>query len=216
LARVQERLGHNLPLGTLFSAPTVEKLAAVLQRKLEVETAGSLVPLRLEGNRPPLFLIAGVGGHVFTFHKFARLLGADQPTYGVKAIGIDGTRRTPDRFEEVAAEYVREITTLRPHGPYLLGGYSIGAVVALEVALQLQKRGEEVPLLLAFDAYAPGYPPRRSFLRRLPLHVNRLLFPPAGRGRWPYLQQRLVSVKERLYRRLGLGHRNALPVPGLD
>jgi thioesterase domain-containing protein/acyl carrier protein len=216
VAKVRSRLGHTLPLSALYSAATVEKLALYLQARLEATGEHSVVPLHETGSRPPLFLIAGVGGHVFTFHKFARLLGADQPTYGVKAIGIDGIRRTPDRFEEVAAEYVREITTLRPHGPYLLGGYSIGAVVALEVALQLQKRGEEVPLLLAFDAYAPGYPPRRSFWRRLSLHLNRLLVPPAGRRRWPYLRQRMLSLKERVYRRLGLGHRIPLPVPGLD
>ena len=133
LTRVQERLGLSLPLGALFAAPTVETLAAVLQRKLEAGTAGSLVPLREEGSRPPVFLIAGIGGHVFTFHKFGRLLGPDQPAYGVKAIGVDGAARTPDRIEDIAARYAEEITAERPDGPIVLGGYSIGGASGVRV-----------------------------------------------------------------------------------
>src|SRR5205814_643816 len=128
-----------------LAAPTVEKLARVLHAHLEAGSDRSVVPLQEGGTQPPLFLIAGVGGHVFTFHKFARLLGGDQPVYGVKAIGVDGKRKPLDCMEAIAAEYVKEITAVCPQGPYLLGGYSVGAVVALELALQLTARGHAVP-----------------------------------------------------------------------
>ncbi|MGV3722494.1 MAG: c-type cytochrome domain-containing protein, partial [Actinomycetota bacterium] len=66
---------------------TIRELAGLIQSKLELE-GGTVVPLNEEGSQPPLFLIAGAGGHVFTFHKFARLLGQDFPAYGMKAIGV--------------------------------------------------------------------------------------------------------------------------------
>ncbi len=215
LARVQERLGHSLPLGTLFAAPTVEKLAAVLQKRLEAGTAGDLVPLREEGNRPPLFLIAGIGGHVFTFHKFARLLGPDQPAYGVKAIGVDGSARTPDRIEDIAARYAEQIVAERPDGPIVLGGYSIGALVAFELAVQLQAAGRQVGPLIVFDAAAPGYPRPKPLPRRLVIHLSTLV---SGRGidRRAYLRERFVNMKRRLLRAAGLAAWAAPTIEGLD
>jgi amino acid adenylation domain-containing protein len=215
LSRVQERLGHSLPLGALFAAPTVEKFAAVLQKKLEIGTAGDLVPLREDGHRPPLFLIAGIGGHVFTFHKFARLLGPDQPSYGVKAIGVDGSARTPDRIEDIAARYAEEIIEERPDGPVVLGGYSIGALVAFELALQLQAAGRQVGPLVVFDAAAPGYPRPKPLPRRLLIHLATLV---TGHGvsRRAYFRERLTKTKHRLLRAAGLMSWTAPTIEGLD
>jgi amino acid adenylation domain-containing protein len=211
ISAVRDRLGHAVPLGTLYGAPTVERLAAVIQNRLEAGSERSLVPLRESGHRPPLFMIAGVGGHVFAFHKFARLLGSDQPCYGVKSIGVDGTRPPPERIEDVAAEYVREIIAVRPDGPCVLSGYSIGAVIAFEVALQLRALGRAVPLLVAFDASAPGYlhPP---VLTRAKLHFQNLFLRGGG---WAYVRQRLVNLREKWNWTTGRGHRNAPTVPGL-
>ena len=206
LTRVQERLGHSLPLGALFAAPTVEKLAAVLQRKLEIGTAGSLVPVRDEGTRPPVFLIAGVGGHVFTFHKFGRLLGPEQPAYGVKAIGVDGSTDSPDRFEDIAARYAEEIAAERPDGPVILGGYSIGGLIAFELALQLQAAGRQVGPLIVFDGSAPDYPRLRPLPQRLFAHLVNL-FRCRGAERWTYVRQRLGQLKQRLLRATGLSAR---------
>ena len=194
LSRVQERLGHCLPLGTLFSAPTVEKLAAVLKKKLDVATAGSLVPVREGGGRPPVFLFAGVGGHVFTFYRFGRLLGPDQPAYGVKAIGVDGSAESPGSFEEIAARYAAEIAAARPDGPVVLGGYSIGALVAFELALQLQAAGRPVGPLIVFDGAAPDFPRLKPFPRRLLTHLDVLI---NGRGfrRWTYVRRQARPVE---------------------
>src|SRR5205085_2963988 len=215
MGRIRSRLGHTLPLDALFTAPTVERLAAVLQRRLEAGTGRSIVPLQEEGSAPPLFLIAGVGGHVFTFHKFARLLGADQPTYGVKAIGVDGSEAPPDRVEAIAARYVREITELRPHGPYLLGGYSIGAYAALETALQLRALGHEVGLLVVFDMVAPGYPKPLPVWRRALIHA--WTFARLGwRAKGNYLAARLTNLRSRVLRGLGLTAWVAPEIEGVD
>ena len=139
VSRIETRLGHKVPLETLFTAPTVRELAAVIQRKLELG-GGVVVPLNETGSYPPLFLIAGAGGHVFAFHKFSRMLGADYPVYGMKAVGADGSSRRspgwrhrgplPGRDRQGPAE-----------GPYVLAGYSVGGLVAFELALQMRRRG---------------------------------------------------------------------------
>jgi amino acid adenylation domain-containing protein len=215
VAKIKLQLGHTIQLGTLFAAPTVEKLAGVLERSLETGTGSSIVPLREEGASPPLFMIAGVGGHVFTFHKFARLLGNEQPTYGVKAIGVEGNEEPPDRIEDIAARYLQEITALRPDGPYLLSGYSVGATVAFELALQLQARGKKVERLIVFDMVAPGYPKPLPVHKRLWIHTNNFFKLPFA-GKKSYLSERFWNVKGRVFRALGLGIYNAPAIEGVD
>jgi len=215
MARIKTQLGHSLPLGALFAAPTIEKLGKVMQDNLEAGTGTSIVPFNEQGSKPPLFMIAGVGGHVFTFHRFAQMLGKDQPVYGVKAVGIDGTTRPPDRIEDIAAIYAKEITALRPHGPYLLSGYSIGAVVAYELALQLRRAGHKVELLIVFDMNAPGYPKRLPLPRRVLMHLGN--FARLGmQEKKSYLAERIGNVKVRLLRKLGLGVLNAPEIQGVD
>lgn len=204
LNQVKERLGHTLPLGIIFEANTVEKMAAALQHQLEAGSERCLVPLNESGSRPPLFLIAGVGGHVFTFHKFARMLGQNQPSYGLKAIGVDGSRRPPDRIETIAAEYVAEILAARPQGPYLLGGYSIGALIAYEVGLQMQARGLDVGPLVVFDCPAPGYPIPLALRRRVGIHL-RNMWKSSKTQRRAYLAERLNNMRERVLFALGMG-----------
>jgi amino acid adenylation domain-containing protein len=210
VSRIETRLGHKVPLEALFTAPTVRELAAIIQRKLELGT-GCVVPLNEDGTQPPLFLIAGAGGHVFTFHKFARLLGPDFPAYGMKAIGVDGTEPPLDRVEVIAQRYVDEIIKVRPRGPYILGGYSVGGLMALEVAQRLQQRGLEVAKVIAFDTMAPGYPRRMPVPIRFAIHIANFLSH-RGERKWTYLAQRFKNIRHRLLRTFGLGHWD-LPSP---
>jgi amino acid adenylation domain-containing protein len=210
--RIQQQLGHNLPLGALLTAPTVQALVSLMERRPQESTPSSIIPLHSGGDRPPLFLAAGIGGHVFTFREFAHLLGDDQPVYGLEAIGVDGSQVPPDRMEDIAAHYVREITTLYPHGPYLLGGYSLGAVTAFAVAQHLTDLGRRVELLIVFDMLAPGYPRDLPLPRKMRLHWRRL----AGLGwreKGRYLHDRVHSVGVRILSRLGL-ERHRGPSPG--
>lgn len=215
VSKIKLQLGHSIQLGTLFSAPTVEKLAAVLMRNLEAGAGSCIVPLHEEGTNPPLFMIAGVGGHVFAFHKFARLLGDDQPTYGVKAIGVEGTEEPPDRIDDIAARYLQEITALRPDGPYMLSGYSVGATVAFELALQLQAQGKKVERLIVFDMVAPGYPKPLPVYHRLWIHAKNFFKLPFAEKK-SYVSERFWNVKGRVFRALGLGIYNAPAIVGVD
>jgi thioesterase domain-containing protein len=142
----------------------------------------SLVPLQPQGTRPPLFFIHGKGGEVHEFAALAEQLGPDQPVYGLRAAGLDDDGAKPASVEEMAALYVREIRALQPKGPYYLGGYSIGGMIAFETARQLIQVEQEVGLLALLDTWATNLPWRIFFrskgtylLRRLKYHTERIM-----------------------------------------
>ncbi|MCY1078721.1 non-ribosomal peptide synthetase [Archangium lansingense] len=149
LAVLAERTQRRLPVSVLFQAPTVEQLAAAL--RTEAGPWSPLVPIQREGSRRPFFCVHPVGGNVLAYAELARQLGPDQPFYGLQSQGLDGVQPPLETVEEMAACYIEVIRTVQPQGPYLLGGWSMGSVVAFEMARQLQQRGERVELLALID-----------------------------------------------------------------
>ena len=123
----------------------------------------ALVPIQPQGTLPPLYLVHPVGGNVLCYAELSRRLGEDQPVYGLQALGLaPGAPGTPgagtapqETVEAMAASYVAAIRAAQPRGPYRLGGWSIGGVIAYEMAHQLRNAGEEVELLALFDSLAP-------------------------------------------------------------
>ncbi|KFA93195.1 non-ribosomal peptide synthetase [Archangium violaceum] len=154
MARIREATGRELPLATLFRAPTVEQLAALLRQESPLPWS-PLVPLSGGGEKTPLFLVHPVGGNVFSYTGLARQLGSERPVFGLQAQGLDGLGAPLSSVEEMAALYVETIRTVQPSGPYLLGGWSLGGVIAYEMACQLRQRGEEVALVALIDSYVP-------------------------------------------------------------
>jgi len=92
-----------------------------------------------------------VGGHVFTFRALARSMGADQPLYGLRSRGLEGDEEPLVRIEDMAARYLELIREVQPAGPYLVGGASMGGMVAFEIAHRLRAAGEVVALLALLD-----------------------------------------------------------------
>jgi len=177
--------GPQLPLATLFRAPTVEGLAAVLREAVGAPAWSALVPLRPGGTRPPLFCVHQHTGHLFCYQGLARHLGPDQPIFGLAPRGLDGGEAPWTRIEEMAAHYVREIRALQPGGPYHLAGYCFGGTVAFEIAHQLLAQGQTVGLLALIEASwrEPTSPPRRTWQRlgrRIGYETAQLRRLPAG------------------------------------
>jgi thioesterase domain-containing protein len=109
------------------------------------------------------------------YSRLAQRLGQDQPFYGLQAHGLDGRTINYRSVKEIAQSYVEAIRTVQASGPYFLGGYSLGGVIAFEMAQQLRSAEEEVPLLVLFDACNPARPPRRYALAeriKLRLHAT--------------------------------------------
>ena len=108
------------------------------------------------GVRVPFFVVHGAGGNVLNFRDLARLLHRDQPFYGLQARGVDGVLRPHATIEEMASAYLDDVRAVQPRGPYLLGGYSGGGLVAFEIAQRLTAAGESVAFLALIDTFYPG------------------------------------------------------------
>jgi amino acid adenylation domain-containing protein/non-ribosomal peptide synthase protein (TIGR01720 family) len=157
-AQMEKVFGKNIPLATLFQAPTIEEFAEVLRREDWASAWSSLVALQPNGSAPPFFCVHSLGANLVSYAQLARHVGLDQPFHGLQPIGLDGKETPHTRIEDMAAHYLREIRAIQPEGPYYLGGVCLGGVVAFEMSQQLQAAGQEVALLLLVDAGFPGRP----------------------------------------------------------
>jgi thioesterase domain-containing protein len=167
---IDKILERNFPVATLFEAPTVEQLASALRREDRRPKWSHLVPIQSRGSRAPFFAVHGDDGQIFFYRSLARILGSSQPFYGLQSQGLDGRPIRCESIGEMAADYIEEVRGLQPQGPYFLGGYCFGGVVAFEMAQQLQAAGEEIALLVLFDAPNPARPPRPyKFIERFKL-----------------------------------------------
>lgn len=133
---------------------TVTGIAAHIRRTI-ANPAGTpipvLVPLWRHGSEPPLFLVHGRHGQAFVSPHFMHLLGNDQPVWAFQARGLDGTREPHSTIEDMAAEYLAEMRTQRPHGPCFLGSLCAGVYIAAVMARSLREAGETVLPLLLLD-----------------------------------------------------------------
>jgi amino acid adenylation domain-containing protein len=155
MAQIQQLLGHELPLATVFQNGTVEHFAQLLGAKAGGGALSPLVPVQPRGGLPPFFAIHPGGGQVLGYAPLGRRLAPDQPLYGLQAPYFDGSREPYASIEEMAADYIEAVRARQPAGPYHIGGLSFGGVVAFEMAQQLRRRGEEVALLALFDTPSP-------------------------------------------------------------
>jgi acyl transferase domain-containing protein/thioesterase domain-containing protein len=185
-ARIRKAWGVDLPLATLFRAGTLEALAAIVRESLgltldmpALPAAGAaaatavpaaapknswspLVLIRKGGARRPFFCVHGAGGNLLNFRDFAQLLSPDQPVYGLEARGVDGQLPPVETIEEMAGLYLEAIRQAQPHGPYIVGGYSGGGVIALEIARMIEQAGESVENVVLLDTFHPATTPRRA------------------------------------------------------
>jgi amino acid adenylation domain-containing protein/non-ribosomal peptide synthase protein (TIGR01720 family) len=156
VARIEQATNRSLPLSILFDRPTVAGIAEHLRRSGAADDWSPLVAIQTRGSRPPFFCVHGGGGNVLHYYGLSRALGADQPFYALQAAGLDGRSEPLQTVEAMAELYVRAIRTVQPHGPYWLGGHSLGGQIAYEMAQQLRRAGEEVALVAVMDTFAPG------------------------------------------------------------
>ncbi len=155
-AQIEKQFGQRLSLRTIFQMPVLAQLAAQLRRQANVALANSpLVALQSHGQRRPFFCVHPVGGSVWCYAALARRLGSEQPFYGLQARGLEPGEEPVARLDAMATAYLAALRKLQPHGPYLLGGWSLGGVIAFEMARQLSATGERIGLLAMFDSALP-------------------------------------------------------------
>ncbi|HET7232303.1 MAG TPA: amino acid adenylation domain-containing protein [Longimicrobium sp.] len=153
VARIRDEMAGDLGVAELLQASTLEDMAAAIaggKRRVRLP----LVALQTFGERPPLFLAHPAGGHVVCYRGLAVQLAFTQPVYALQPRGVQDGKRPIPSVPEMAAYYVGAIRELWPQGPYRLGGWSFGGVVAWEMARQLEADGQTVELLALFDTAA--------------------------------------------------------------
>ncbi len=171
---IEQVYGRHLPLATLFQAPTIATLTSVLTQNQWGPPWQSLVAMQPSGSGIPVFLVPGVGGDVLWFAQFARLLGQTHPVYGLQARGFDGNAEPFDSVPEMAQQYIAEIRTRFPEGPYVIIGACTGGLVAYEMAQQLVKQNAAVTLVIMNSWHPSSYRAHQSDLsieRSLPLTI---------------------------------------------
>jgi aspartate racemase len=172
-AQIEKKLGKNLPLATLFQAPTIKELASIFRQEEWSIPWFSLVPIQPDGSKLPFFCVHGGGGNVISYGSLARYLGSDQPLYGLQAKGLDGKQAPLTLIEDIATHYIKGILTVQPEGPYFLGGHSFGGIVAFEMAQQLAAMGQKVALLTLFDRIGPNIV-KSKFSYKVYIHLMNL------------------------------------------
>ncbi len=219
VALIEQHFGRRLPLAALLEAPTVERLAGRL-RDRTVTGWSSLVPLMSGGSRPPLFCVHGHFGEVLFYQPLARQLGLDQPFFALQSSGQCGSPRYR-AVPRMAAHYLEEIRRVQPRGPYRLGGYCFGALVAFEMAHQLEAAGEQVSLLLLMTGFEEE---PVGILARVRRHVDHLRLIGvkgklvlAGRSAESRVRARVISLFDRYFReRVGPDSWLALRIPEMN
>jgi len=243
-SRVRDACGVEVPLHSLFKAPTIAQLATVIEelktnnakklapaivpldraahRRLRFSLAGEqavplgrhdrnptsletealswspLVPLQSAGSKRPFFCVHPIFGVVFPYYELACQF-RDQPFYGLQPFGLNGEPPST-RIEDMAEQYIQAIRTVQPQGPYLLGGWSFGGLVAFEMAQQLQRAGQQVALLALIDTPAPITCNKPSFYSNL-----KFLLTTVVRSTLPFLHDYFYLLTAR---RQSQGHRS--------
>ncbi|MFD0025649.1 alpha/beta fold hydrolase, partial [Streptomyces sp. NPDC127177] len=151
VSRIRSVLGVKLSNRGIFETPTVAQLMDKLGTGTDSDGFEVLMPLRAGGERPPLFCVHGAGGLSWPYSSLLKHIPAEFPVYGLQARGLDGKGGIATSVAEMAADYVEQIRTVQPSGPYHLVGWSFGGLVAHEIATLLSEAGEKVALLANLD-----------------------------------------------------------------
>ncbi|HEY9836625.1 MAG TPA: amino acid adenylation domain-containing protein, partial [Vampirovibrionales bacterium] len=183
LTQINQQFQQQLPVSALFLNPTVQGLTDCLFSELNTLPCSPLVPIQTQGTNPPFFCIHPILGVVFPYYELASHLGKNHPFYALQPQGIDGNSPPLTRIEDMAAYYIKAMQIIQAEGPYFIGGWSFGGLVAFEMAQQLQKAGHAIGLLAVLDTLAPVSTHRPSLWQG-----GKFLFTTAARSIWPFLR----------------------------
>lgn len=176
LDRIERETGQTLSLAFIFQAPTIRLMAESLQTPERSLRSRAIIPIQPKGNRIPLFWIRGGA----RFRLLAQKLGPEQPFFGLDLPYSDARKLpVPFRLEDIAAFLVRALKEQQPNGPYALAGLCVNAVIAYEVARQLNRAGDQVGLVALLDGHNRAYyknPFRdRRYTARVKYHLSNIL-----------------------------------------
>ena len=151
VTKINQSFEKQIPLRSIFQGATIAQMANILRQEIDLNSNSSLVEIKTGSSRRPFFCIHPSGGSVMCYADLARHLHDEQPFYGLQ---VAPTNAQPFNIIDMASHYIKAIRTIQPDGPYLLGGWSMGGIVAFEMAQQLQQQGQSVGKLILLDTTA--------------------------------------------------------------
>jgi thioesterase domain-containing protein/aryl carrier-like protein len=192
--RIASSCGQQLPPVMIYHVPTIASQAELLEQSTTPELS-PLVLLKSGDLFPPVFIAPGLGGGPAEFFQLVEYVDTPHSIYGLQPKGIEGFDEPCARIEDMASFYLRGILRVQPRGRYILAGYSLGGLVALEMARMLRAAGNEIALLVMLDSY-----PDRDLLslpQKLRLSAQRMKTRFRNRGRIPRSSIRMGGLADR-------------------
>ncbi|MES2379323.1 MAG: amino acid adenylation domain-containing protein [Bacteroidota bacterium] len=174
LSIFKNKTGNNLQLAVLFQYPDIRSLARFIDgdKAVNEESYTCLVPIKPTGTKTPLYIIHGEGLNVLKFSTLANTVDEDQPIWGLQARGLNGVDEPMDDMRAIAEDYLKEIVRHNPDGPYILGGYSFGGYVAVEIQKMLDAMGKHANTLIMFDTDSERLE-KKQWYKILPKKIKR-------------------------------------------
>ena len=185
----------RVPMAVLIQAPTLRLLAKRIDQKISNHSKSHhgesiVVPVRPEGNLPPLFCIHGGDGGVFFYRDLAEVFPLGRPLLAIESPALSADQEVaPVPVEITAAEYILALREFQPVGPYHLAGYSYGGLLVYEIARQLIEAGDTIAFVGLFDTINPDIPIREySLIERF-----QVFWDAHHHLGWPVKIRRLIS-----------------------
>lgn len=152
-SRIEDCFRVTLPLETILMNGTIQELAnCIYQNKTEEKTSDFVIPLRLSNTQnPSVFCVHALNGDAFTYRKFSENMGDEYSIYGIIFQPHSTKVKHPVQLEQLAELYIGEMKKIQPEGPYVLLGYSLGGIIAYEMARKLRAENEEIAVLALLD-----------------------------------------------------------------
>ena len=190
-SQIADLYGRKLPPVMIYHVPTISSLATLLDER-SVPELSPLILLKDGTSTTPIYIASGLGGGPAEFFQLVKYLRVPNPLYGLQPKGIEGFDQPCERIEDMANFYLKAILQFQPHGPYILAGYSLGGLVALEMARSLSRKGEKIASLVMLDSYPDiNHLAPAQFLRLLAQRMKRRV---VSFGRRPSTEIRLGGL----------------------
>jgi amino acid adenylation domain-containing protein/FkbM family methyltransferase len=152
VSSIKASFGTELSISRIFQAPTVAQMSDLINTGNVSNNDDVLLPIRANGDRPPIFFVHPGIGLSWCYAGFARHLRGPA-IYGLQARAVSDTNLLASTLTDMALDYLGQIREVEPVGPYRLAGWSFGGNVAHTIAAMLREAGEQIDLLALIDCY---------------------------------------------------------------
>jgi len=173
---IEKEFDRHIPISTLYNFPTIKSLAENID-SINNSFFKSLVAIKVNNSSSHnIFFVHGAGGNILIYKDLVKYIDHQFNFYGLQSRGLHGDSEMQFKIEDMAESYLSEIKKIQPGGPYFLGGYCLGGTIALEIAQQLYKLGEEVKTVILLETYNWSALPKRNKLDKAYYSFQKILF----------------------------------------